>query len=169
MARGYSFILTYVIVYAVNDLNESRDSFYDKLLGYIRSAKDKFGLFRESRTSEEPSKIEDGRVTLMHDFYLPRGVSDTLTFTPLSSVAYLDPDINRFRDAETGLLLSGPQYRAKVKFWRGKWLGELLESRFPHLTPDQRAERLRRIAEIRESDKTTEEKDAAIRAEIGSP
>lgn len=152
----------------MNDLNEKRDRFYDKLIGYIRNARDKFGLYRDSQIRDKPSIDETPLRGQTFDFE-PRGdTSVRITFTPLSSVAYLDPSINRFRDSTTGLLLSGPQYRDKVSFWRGQWLGELLESRFPLLTPDQRADKLKRIAEIRNSDDSAEEKDAAIRDEIGS-
>jgi hypothetical protein len=104
----------------------------------------------------------------MKEFKLPLGIDYRLTLTPLSSVAYIDADINRYRDARTGKTISGETYREKVNAWRQHFLNEIIENRMPSLDNVQRREVIERIESVRASEIADTEKDKVIRGLLGS-
>jgi hypothetical protein len=142
---------------------------YDKFIGTINAARERFGLAPERPVEREPLGLPREPDVHKMEFDIGAGIEKRLELTPWSSIAYLDPSANRFRDSKTGLFLMGDEYRERRSNWRTTFLGELITSRMPYLSEFQRDNIISQIEHIRESDIEAGDKDTAIRDLIGSP
>jgi len=144
------------------------DKIYDKFISSISGIRERFGLSRRPEREREPiTPVERDEVPT---FEVPDFMTTTeeRVFVPWSSIAFYDPNINRFRDARTGLILAGDEYRAAQQVWREEFLDEIIRSRFSILNPEERQRLIDIIEDIRMSDAAPEDKDDAIRTLLGS-